>query len=170
MSAPNYGTSSLPASASISGRNGITTQTDVEQPLLPKPESQSFLPRMLKKLRAEVSRDWADLVLLLCYVVTGLLDSSSIQAWGSFVSMQTGTFNHETNAANCAKMDLKKKFERTILNTDSTMSRKHRLRRPRSGLAHLPACLSPSLAFWHLPAVVLPRIVLVRTISPLLLP
>lgn len=44
----------------------------------------------MKNLRAEVSRDWADVVLLLCYVVTGLLDSSSIQAWGAFVSMQTG--------------------------------------------------------------------------------
>lgn len=41
-------------------------------------------------MTAEVSRSHADLVLLLCYVVTGLLDSASIQVWGSFVSMQTG--------------------------------------------------------------------------------
>ncbi|PNY27754.1 Uncharacterized protein TCAP_02321 [Tolypocladium capitatum] len=41
-------------------------------------------------MRAEVSRSWADLVLLLCYVVTGLLDSASTQVWGAFVSMQTG--------------------------------------------------------------------------------
>ncbi|KAI9931408.1 hypothetical protein ASPWEDRAFT_103557 [Aspergillus wentii DTO 134E9] len=31
-----------------------------------------------------------DLILLLCYLITGLLDSSSILLWGSFVSMQTG--------------------------------------------------------------------------------
>jgi len=39
---------------------------------------------------AEVSRDWADIVLILCYLITGLLDSASISVWGSFVSMQTG--------------------------------------------------------------------------------
>jgi len=41
-------------------------------------------------MTAETSRSWADLVLLLCYVVTGLLDSASTQVWGAFVSMQTG--------------------------------------------------------------------------------
>ncbi|KAI4598466.1 hypothetical protein KJ359_002876 [Pestalotiopsis sp. 9143b] len=41
-------------------------------------------------LTVDVRRDWADVVLLLCYFVTGLLDSASIQTWGSFVSMQTG--------------------------------------------------------------------------------
>jgi uncharacterized membrane protein YoaK (UPF0700 family) len=37
-----------------------------------------------------VSRNWADAVLLFCYVITGLLDSSAVFIWGSFVSMQTG--------------------------------------------------------------------------------
>jgi hypothetical protein len=41
-------------------------------------------------LTVDVNRDWADLVLILCYFITGLLDSSSISVWGSFVSMQTG--------------------------------------------------------------------------------
>lgn len=41
-------------------------------------------------MAADVSRGWADLVLLVCYVITGLLDSSAISIWGSFVSMQTG--------------------------------------------------------------------------------
>ena len=44
---------------------------------------RSYLARPLSRRRA-------DLVLLLCYLVTGLLDSTSIAAWGSFVSMQTG--------------------------------------------------------------------------------
>lgn len=43
-----------------------------------------------KSMMTDVARDWADVVLLLCYITTGLLDSSSISAWGSFVSMQTG--------------------------------------------------------------------------------
>lgn len=31
-----------------------------------------------------------DLLLLFCYIITGLLDSSAVFIWGSFVSMQTG--------------------------------------------------------------------------------
>lgn len=38
----------------------------------------------------DVSKNWADLVLLSCYLITGLLDSSSTLIWGSFLSMQTG--------------------------------------------------------------------------------
>lgn len=49
-----------------------------------------LLARCRRRLGADVSRSWADAVLLLCYVVTGLLDSSSTQVWGAFVSMQTG--------------------------------------------------------------------------------
>jgi hypothetical protein len=63
---------------------------DEESPLLGKPPTRSILSRCRKSMNAEVSRSWADLVLLLCYVVTGLLDSSSTQVWGTFVSMQTG--------------------------------------------------------------------------------
>ncbi|KAG6012990.1 hypothetical protein E4U43_007540 [Claviceps pusilla] len=64
---------------------------DEQQPLLGrKMDSRSRLARCRKQMTAEVSRSHADLVLLLCYVVTGLLDSASIQVWGSFVSMQTG--------------------------------------------------------------------------------
>jgi uncharacterized membrane protein YoaK (UPF0700 family) len=39
---------------------------------------------------ADVDRSWGDVVLVLCYLITGLLDSASISIWGSFVSMQTG--------------------------------------------------------------------------------
>ncbi|KAJ6442802.1 hypothetical protein O9K51_03977 [Purpureocillium lavendulum] len=86
-----YGTA---AAAGNGNGNGILPG-DEEEPLLGgrhghKPVSKSMLVRWRKQLRAEVSRSWADLVLLLCYVVTGLLDSSSTQVWGAFVSMQTG--------------------------------------------------------------------------------
>ncbi|CAM1504409.1 Fc.00g020000.m01.CDS01 [Cosmosporella sp. VM-42] len=60
---------------------------DEEMPLLRKHRSRTgWRGRMM----AEVSHSWADVILLLCYLVTGLLDSASIQVWGTFVSMQTG--------------------------------------------------------------------------------
>ncbi|KAI0125641.1 hypothetical protein BJ170DRAFT_734476 [Xylariales sp. AK1849] len=61
--------------------------TDEEQALLGQPASKSG---WRQKLTVNVHRDWADVVLLLCYIITGLLDSASISTWGSFVSMQTG--------------------------------------------------------------------------------
>jgi uncharacterized membrane protein YoaK (UPF0700 family) len=92
-----YGTAAAPPSSgsSLLGHSNNNTTSDEgndRQPLLQrKPQQLRSMPaRIIRNLRAEVSRDWADLVLLLCYIVTGLLDSSSIQAWGAFVSMQTG--------------------------------------------------------------------------------
>ncbi|KAJ5698852.1 hypothetical protein N7462_000857 [Penicillium macrosclerotiorum] len=41
-------------------------------------------------LQNELDPRRGDLLLLLCYVITGLLDSSAVFIWGSFVSMQTG--------------------------------------------------------------------------------
>ncbi|UNI23316.1 hypothetical protein JDV02_009146 [Purpureocillium takamizusanense] len=89
----SYGTAAPPVAAGNGHGNGVVG--DEEAPLLGgrhgrKPISKSVLVRWRKQLRAEVSRSWADLVLLLCYIVTGLLDSASTQVWGAFVSMQTG--------------------------------------------------------------------------------
>lgn len=62
-------------------------------------EEQSLLGHQISKstwrqnIMVNVHRDWADVVLLLCYIITGLLDSASISTWGSFVSMQTGSLN-----------------------------------------------------------------------------
>lgn len=69
---------------------------DEEQPLLngvgaaPRGSSKSLTTRLRKAAAADVKRDWADVVLIFCYIITGLLDSSAISDWGSFVSMQTG--------------------------------------------------------------------------------
>ena len=41
-------------------------------------------------MNADVKKRRADLVLLSCYVITGILDSCAVSIWGSFVSMQTG--------------------------------------------------------------------------------
>ena len=45
---------------------------------------------LTRYLRTEVDRSHGDIVLLLCYVITGILDSAALFIWGSFVSMQTG--------------------------------------------------------------------------------
>jgi hypothetical protein len=41
-------------------------------------------------LTTEINPRYGDLLLLFCYIITGLLDSSAVFIWGSFVSMQTG--------------------------------------------------------------------------------
>ena len=66
-------------------------QADEAQPLLLKRQRpRSVNKRWKRHFAAEVTRDWADLVLILGYFITGLLDTASISVWGSFVSMQTG--------------------------------------------------------------------------------
>lgn len=88
-----YGTAGqrLPNAAT----NHVRDTADEAQPLLngdsrPSPQPKSFARRMRKAAKAEMQRDWADVVLIFCYIITGLLDSASISIWGSFVSMQTG--------------------------------------------------------------------------------
>lgn len=61
-----------------------------QMPLLRKPSADSLLARLQQYLMVNVRREKADIILVLCYLVTGLLDSASISIWGSFVSMQTG--------------------------------------------------------------------------------
>ncbi|KAI0387338.1 hypothetical protein F5Y04DRAFT_2869 [Hypomontagnella monticulosa] len=67
-----------------------TADGDEEQPLLGDRSLTSKSTGWRKIMTADVQRDWADLLLLACYIITGLLDSASISTWGSFVSMQTG--------------------------------------------------------------------------------
>lgn len=78
-------------------QNGFAANnTNAERaPLLGKPSTHddgkgSVTTRLSKHWNAEVSKSWADIALLGCYIITGLLDSSSVFIWGSFVSMQTG--------------------------------------------------------------------------------
>ncbi|KAF7553783.1 hypothetical protein G7Z17_g3400 [Cylindrodendrum hubeiense] len=70
-----------------SGPNGVA---DEDAPLLARSSLRPGRASWRARMRAEVSCSWADAVLLACYMVTGLLDSCSIQVWGAFVSMQTG--------------------------------------------------------------------------------
>ncbi|KAI1148335.1 hypothetical protein F4825DRAFT_104455 [Nemania diffusa] len=71
-----------------SGRHAAPHVDEEEQPLLGV--GRSIKSGWHSSMMVGVRRDWADFILLGCYVVTGLLDSASISTWGSFVSMQTG--------------------------------------------------------------------------------
>ncbi|KAI2786136.1 hypothetical protein POX_h09904 [Penicillium oxalicum] len=59
--------------------------------LCPPPSRSQSRPRgFVHHLRDEIDPGRGDLLLLFCYIITGLLDSSAVFIWGSFVSMQTG--------------------------------------------------------------------------------
>ena len=107
------------------GGGGSGGDDDEAQPLLGSPPKVSYWRR---RIMADVRREHADLILILCYVITGLLDSASISAWGSFVSMQTGMFHHSRE-----KRDLgEKKREKAKIRKELIIGlREHGLHRPR---------------------------------------
>ncbi|KAF2263683.1 hypothetical protein CC78DRAFT_465241 [Lojkania enalia] len=82
--------------SAVRAQIGATTEASGEEtPLLGLRTSKSAdgsrtWNRLRKHMTANISKKWADLVLLFCYIITGLLDSSAVFIWGSFVSMQTG--------------------------------------------------------------------------------
>jgi uncharacterized membrane protein YoaK (UPF0700 family) len=80
----NYGTASEEGTL-----NGIAYSSSETSPLLSK-YPKTIRHQLHNHLTEPVSKAWADLILLACYFITGLLDSSAIFIWGSFVSMQTG--------------------------------------------------------------------------------
>ncbi|KAF2838118.1 hypothetical protein M501DRAFT_1011763 [Patellaria atrata CBS 101060] len=72
-------------------RLGEDEATNEGSPLLhTNPQKGNRRDKLQQHMNAHVSRAWADMALLGCYVITGLLDSSAISIWGAFVSMQTG--------------------------------------------------------------------------------
>jgi uncharacterized membrane protein YoaK (UPF0700 family) len=88
-------------SSSRSGYGAIETQSnggphylsdEENAPLLasPEPAASSIVKRFRNYMGKDIDTTHGDLILLVSYTVTGLLDSSSISIWSSFVSMQTG--------------------------------------------------------------------------------
>ncbi|CAN9338675.1 unnamed protein product [Alternaria alternata] len=80
----------------MSSRNATRSSADEETPLLGrngstggKSDNMGTVQRFKRHMNCDVTKNWADLVLLFCYIITGLLDSSAVFIWGSFVSMQT---------------------------------------------------------------------------------
>lgn len=83
--------------SSASRRDATHNGADEETPLLGrngsiggKSDKTGTVQRFKRHMNCNVTKNWADLVLLFCYIITGLLDSSAVFIWGSFVSMQTG--------------------------------------------------------------------------------
>lgn len=77
---------------SVNGTNGtrndyVPTESDS---LLGGPSNASSSHRFKRYMTVDIDRTYGDLILLLCFLVTGLLDSSAVNVWGAFVSMQTG--------------------------------------------------------------------------------
>jgi hypothetical protein len=89
----NYGTVS---SHDAPTQNGSAHPADEETAALlggkANEGSSSVGKRFRRHMSRNVSNAWGDLALLFCYIITGLLDSCSVFIWGSFLSMQTGTF------------------------------------------------------------------------------
>lgn len=81
---PNYGTASDETIQNCANETSSGNST-----LLTK-RPQSIRKSLHSHLTKPITKSWADLVLLSCYLITGLLDSSAVFIWGSFVSMQTG--------------------------------------------------------------------------------
>jgi uncharacterized membrane protein YoaK (UPF0700 family) len=97
MTSGAYGTINPAETAATTASDGARTSQDgafsVENNTLlggiPKPPATQ-LSRLQSYLHQDISTSHGDLILLACYAITGLLDSSSISIWSSFVSMQTG--------------------------------------------------------------------------------
>lgn len=94
-----YGTNGRNPAAGAT--NDVRNVVDEEAPLLNGgavrgQSSKGLVTRLRKAANVEIKRDWADVVLIFCYIITGLLDSASISIWGSFVSMQTGESDHHS--------------------------------------------------------------------------
>lgn len=70
--------------------NNRVVSPDETNPLLDDGASPPRRHRLSRYLQGEIDPRHGELILLFCYIITGLLDSSAVFIWGSFVSMQTG--------------------------------------------------------------------------------
>jgi uncharacterized membrane protein YoaK (UPF0700 family) len=68
----------------------LSRETDALLGERQQPQSRSRSRHLSQYLHHELDPRYGDLLLLFCYIITGLLDSSAVFIWGSFVSMQTG--------------------------------------------------------------------------------
>jgi hypothetical protein len=62
-------------------------------------ENQSVQSHISRYFLTEIDRKHADIILIACGFVGGLVDGLSFNAWGSFSSMQTGKRMHCTPAS-----------------------------------------------------------------------
>ena len=88
MASNNYGTVS--SAVNIPNGNADASHPERTALLSGKIEEGGVRRRLRRHMTANVSNKWGDIALLFCYIITGLLDSTSVFVWGSFLSMQTG--------------------------------------------------------------------------------
>ena len=69
--------------------------TDEYTPLMADGQHQKS-PRCRRYLTATIDTHHADLPLLACCFVTGIIDAGAYNAWGTFMGMQTGTHSGRT--------------------------------------------------------------------------
>lgn len=87
----NYGTvSPRPAQNTRLFSSGDEERVDLLRSNTRSTSPPPFPKRLTSHFRANVSKTHGDWSLLFCYIITGLLDSSAVYTFGSFVSMQTG--------------------------------------------------------------------------------
>lgn len=70
--------------------NGHAHAEDENAPLLSKPTSNTPFSRFHNHMNEEIDANRGELILLLGYIITGLVDGSAVFIWGAFASMQTG--------------------------------------------------------------------------------
>ncbi|PYH85493.1 hypothetical protein BO82DRAFT_327070 [Aspergillus uvarum CBS 121591] len=102
------------------GGTGNTGNTNTTTTPTAPPTTTSTSPRLTRlhtHLITPLSQRWTDLLLLTCYTITGLLDSTAVFIWGSFVSMQTG--NTVYAGLGLAGLDPTTRWQKSLLSIGS---------------------------------------------------
>lgn len=68
---------------------GDTNVSDTES-IVPKKRSPHDKPSLRKYLFSSVETKWADIPLIICCYIGGVVDGLSYNYWGNFTNMQTG--------------------------------------------------------------------------------
>ena len=66
----------------------VSPESHKPSPPLDNPQPSAMI-RLTKHLAVEVTTSGGDIVLLICCIISGLVDSTIYNAYGTFVSMQT---------------------------------------------------------------------------------
>ena len=72
-------------SGNMADKMSIRTEQSIESSIL----QHGWLKRLKNYLAVELSASHADILLLICCIISGLVDSTIYNAYGTFVSMQT---------------------------------------------------------------------------------
>ena len=86
------GVAQQPNADSKDPERGEPPQLEDEKPTSRK--RPGIITRLRTHLNEDVSTSHADILMLTCCLVSGLVDSTIYNAYGTFVSMQTGTSRH----------------------------------------------------------------------------